>query len=123
MTTLYNENGIMTAPLPATFAALSDPTRLAILGRLAQGEASVNDLAALFPISQPAISRHLKVLADAGLIERRIDGSRRPCRLNPAALAPVQRWITDLERAMEANYLRLDALLSRTERTPDAPDT
>ncbi|PTW98947.1 ArsR/SmtB family transcription factor [Pararhodobacter aggregans] len=109
--------------LPATFAALSDPTRLAILSRLAQGEASVNDLAALFPISQPAISRHLKVLDEAGLIERRVDGTRRPCRLNPQALAPVRRWISDLERVMEANYARLDALLAPSERTPDAPDT
>lgn len=109
----------MSAPLPATFAALSDPTRLAILDRLAQGEASVNDLAALFPISQPAISRHLKVLETAGLIERRIDGTRRPCRLNPAALTPVRRWVSDLERHLEASYSRLDALL---ERTADAPD-
>ena len=112
----------MIAPLPATFAALADPTRLAILARLAQGEAGVNDLAALFPISQPAISRHLKVLDEAGLIERRIDGTRRPCRLNPAALAPVQRWISELERVMEANYSRLDALLAQPERTEDAPD-
>ena len=67
----------MSAPLPATFAALSDPTRLAILDRLAQGEASVNDLAALFPISQPAISRHLKVLETAGLIERLPDPNDR----------------------------------------------
>ena len=112
----------MTANLPATFAALADPTRLAILARLALGEASVNDLAALFPISQPAISRHLKVLDAAGLIERRIDGTRRPCRLNPAALIPVQRWISDLERGMEANYARLDALLAKPEGKPDAPD-
>ncbi|MCA0204462.1 MAG: metalloregulator ArsR/SmtB family transcription factor [Proteobacteria bacterium] len=109
--------------LPTTFAALSDPTRLAILNRLAQGEATVNDLAALFPISQPAISRHLKVLDEAGLIERRVDGTRRPCRLNPAALAPVRRWISELERVMEANYARLDALLAQPERTQHAPDT
>ena len=109
--------------LPTTFAALSDPTRLAILNRLAQGEATVNDLAALFPISQPAISRHLKVLDEAGLIERRVDGTRRPCRLNPEALAPVRRWISELERVMEANYARLDALLAQPERTQHAPDT
>ncbi len=83
---------------------------------------TVNDLSALFPISQPAVSRHLKVLEEAGLIERRIDGTRRPCRLNPQALAPVRRWITELERALEGNYARLDALLARTERTEDAPD-
>ncbi|WP_334194452.1 ArsR/SmtB family transcription factor [Pararhodobacter sp.] len=109
--------------LPTTFAALSDPTRLAILNRLAQGEATVNDLAAMFPISQPAISRHLKVLDEAGLIERRVDGTRRPCRLNPEALAPVRRWISELERVMEANYARLDALLAQPERTQHAPDT
>jgi DNA-binding transcriptional ArsR family regulator len=109
----------MTAPLPTTFAALSDPTRLAIVARLAQGEASVNDIAALFPISQPAVSRHLKVLEDAGLIERRVDGTRRPCRLNPQALAPVQRWITQLEATLEANYTRLDALLERPDHAPD----
>lgn len=112
----------MTAPLPTTFAALADPTRLAILARLAQGEASVNDLAALFPISQPAISRHLKVLEAAGLIERRVDGTRRPCRLNPAALAPVRGWISDMERVMEMNFTRLDALLATSERTGNAPD-
>lgn len=112
----------MTAPLPATFAALADPTRLAILARLAEGEASVNDLAAMFPISQPAISRHLKVLDEAGLIVRRVAGTRRPCRLNPAALAPVQRWISELERTMEANFARLDALLAQHEGKPDAPD-
>lgn len=110
----------MSAPLPTTFSALADPTRLAIVARLAQGEASVTELAALFPISQPAISRHLKVLADAGLIERRIDGTRRPCRLNPAALTPVRRWIGDLERHLETSYARLDALLERTDHAPDA---
>lgn len=110
----------MSAPLPATFSALADPTRLAIVARLAQGEASVTELAALFPISQPAISRHLKVLADAGLIERRIDGTRRPCRLNAAALTPVRRWISDLERHLETSYVRLDALLERTDHAPDA---
>lgn len=103
----------MSAPLPATFAALADPTRLAILARLAQGEAGVNDLAALFPISQPAISRHIRVLVEAGLVEQRIDGTRRPCRLNPAALAPVRRWVSELERVMEANFSRLDALLAQ----------
>lgn len=113
----------MTAPLPATFAALADPTRLSILNRLAQGEATVNDLAALFPISQPAVSRHLKVLEEAGLIERRIDGTRRPCRLNPQALAPVRGWISELERVMELNFARLDALLATPERTDNAPDT
>lgn len=103
------------------FSALSDPTRLAILARLAEGEATVNELAAPFAISQPAISRHLKVLEDAGLILRRIDGARRPCRLVPEALEPVERWLNDLRRAFDANYRRLDALLATLsqERTDD----
>lgn len=101
--------------LPATFAALSDPTRLAILERLARGEAGVTELAADFPLSQPAISRHLKVLASAGLVRRRAEGTRRLYRLEPAALAPVHRWAGRLEAALAANYDRLDALLAQSE--------
>jgi DNA-binding transcriptional ArsR family regulator len=99
-------------PLPATFSALADPTRLAILARLAEGEATVNELAAPFPISQPAISRHIRVLEDAGLILRRIDGTRRPCRLAPEALDRVEDWLAGLRRAFEANYSRLDRVLA-----------
>jgi DNA-binding transcriptional ArsR family regulator len=99
-------------PLPATFSALADPTRLAILARLAEGEATVNELAAPFPISQPAISRHIRVLEDAGLILRRIDGTRRPCRLAPEALDGVEDWLAGLRRAFEANYSRLDRVLA-----------
>ena len=109
--------------LPATFAALADPTRLAILARLAQGEATVNELAAPFVMSQPAVSRHIRVLEEAGLILRRIDGSRRPCRLAPAALAPVEAWLDQLRRTLEGNYARLDGVLAAMkaarERTED----
>lgn len=102
-------------PLDITFAALADPTRLAILNRLALGEATVNQLAAPFAISQPAISRHIKVLEEAGLILRRINGTHRPCRLAPQALDPLDHWLRDLRRAMETNYQRLDAILAATD--------
>jgi DNA-binding transcriptional ArsR family regulator len=106
-------------PLDATFAALADPTRRAILSRLAMGEATVNELAHPFTISQPAISRHIKVLEDAGLILRRINGTHRPCRLAPQALDPLDHWLRNLRAAMESNYQRLDALLAQT---PDGKD-
>ncbi|MGQ0589597.1 MAG: ArsR/SmtB family transcription factor [Sphingosinicella sp.] len=97
--------------LDSTFSALSDPTRRAILTRLSGGEASVMDLARPFAMSQPAVSRHLKVLERAGLIERRIEGSRRPCRLAPHALDEIDRWLAMLRQALEKNYSRLDAVL------------
>jgi DNA-binding transcriptional ArsR family regulator len=97
--------------LDATFFALSDPTRRAILARLANGEASVNELAAPFDISQPAISKHLKVLEGAGLVSVAADGSRRPRRLEPEALAAAAAWIERYQRAWEETYGRLDALL------------
>ncbi len=86
----------------AAFAALADPTRRAILARLADGELGVMDIARPFRMSQPAISRHLKVLEGAGLIERRIDGTRRPCRLAPQGLASVEDWLAGLHRVMSA---------------------
>lgn len=98
--------------LAAIFAALADPTRLAMLERLAQGEASVTELAAPFPISQPAISRHVRVLEEAGLILRRSEGTRRPCRLAPQALAPVQDWLSRLPRDAGARPPRLDGVLA-----------
>jgi DNA-binding transcriptional ArsR family regulator len=98
--------------LDATFAALADPTRRAILARLALGETTVMELAKPFAMSQPAISRHLKVLADADLIVRRVDGTRRPCRLNPAAIAGIDEWLGLMRKAMTANYDRLDAVLA-----------
>jgi len=110
--------------LDATFAALADPTRRAIVERLARGEATVLELAAPFEMSQPAVSRHLKVLEDAGLITRRVDGTKRPCRLAPERLTDIDRWLEMLRKALEANYQRLDALLAQmTNDTNDTNDT
>lgn len=101
--------------LDHTFAVLSDPTRRAILARLARGEATVLELAEPFSMSQPAISKHLKVLEGAGLISRRVEGSRRPCRLEAGALDRIDHWLADLRRALEANYRRLDGLLAELD--------
>ena len=101
--------------LDAAFSALADPTRRAILARLALGETTVMELAEPFAMSQPAVSRHLKVLEEAGLIARRIEGTKRPCRLAPGALAEIDRWLDLLRRALEANYDRLDQLLADME--------
>jgi DNA-binding transcriptional ArsR family regulator len=97
--------------LDATFAALADPTRRAILARLASGEASVNELARRFPVSQPAISRHLKVLERAGLVRRGKDAQRRPSRMEAAPLVEAAAWIERYRQVWERNYQRLDALL------------
>jgi DNA-binding transcriptional ArsR family regulator len=102
--------------LDATFAALSDPTRRAILSRLARGEATVMQLAQPFDMTQPAISRHLKVLEGAGLISRRAEGTTRPCRLSPAGLDAIDQWLAMLRKTLERNYCRLDRLLA--ESTP-----
>ena len=97
--------------LNATFSALADPTRRAILARLAGGEASVNELAEPFAMSQPAISKHLKVLEGAGLISRGRDGQRRPCRIEAAPLAEASEWIERYRVIWEGNFARLDVLL------------
>ena len=97
--------------LDATFAALADPTRRAILARLASGEASVTELAKPFAMSQPAISKHLKVLERAGLITRRRDGQRRPCRLEARPLAEATAWLAGYRQFWEGRFQRLDALL------------
>jgi DNA-binding transcriptional ArsR family regulator len=97
--------------LDATFAALADPTRRAILARLASGEASVNQLAEPFAISQPAISRHLRVLERAGLISRGQDAQRRPRRLEARPLAEATAWLENYRRFWQANFERLDSLL------------
>jgi len=102
--------------LDQVFAALADPTRRAILARLAHGETTVLDLARPFAMSQPAVSQHLKVLERAGLILRRVDGTRRPCRLAPDALPALEAWLADLRAAMTANYHRLDAVLAAMPR-------
>jgi DNA-binding transcriptional ArsR family regulator len=97
--------------LDATFTALADPTRRAILARLASGEASVLELASPFAMSQPAISKHLKVLERAGLISRSRDAQRRPCRLEAKPLAEASGWLERYRDRWEGNFARLDALL------------
>ncbi len=97
------------AALDLTFAALADPTRRAILMRLMKGEASVTELVAPFKLSQPTISKHLKVLARAGLVERRRDAQFRPCRLNAARLEEAWLWMGDYRRFWDDSYDRLDA--------------
>ena len=97
--------------LNATFAALADPTRRAILARLAKGEATVNDLVKPFNISQPAISKHLKVLERAGLISKDIDRQRRPRRIEAAPMAEATEWLEKYREFWEVNYKRLDSLL------------
>jgi DNA-binding transcriptional ArsR family regulator len=97
--------------LDAIFAALADPTRRAIVARLATGEASVNDLAKPFAMSQPAISKHLKVLERAGLISRGRDRQRRPRRLEAKRLAEATGWLERYRKIWEGNFQRLDALL------------
>jgi DNA-binding transcriptional ArsR family regulator len=98
--------------LDAAFSALSDPTRRAILARLALGEATVMELAEPFEMTQPAISRHIKVLEGAGLILRRVEGTKRPCRLAPAAVSEIDQWLAMLRNALSANYDRLDDVLA-----------
>jgi len=99
--------------LDATFAALADPTRRAILARLASGEASVMELAEPFEITQPAISKHLKVLERAGLISRGRDAQRRPRRLEAKPFAEATEWLEKYRRIWAANFQRLDALLEQ----------
>ena len=101
--------------LDAAFSAMADPTRRAILSRLAQGEATVNQLAQPFEMTQPAISQHLKVLEDAGLISRRTDGTRRPRRLAKAGIDAMDQWLGMLRKALEKNYDRLDQVLADME--------
>jgi DNA-binding transcriptional ArsR family regulator len=102
---------MMAARLDATFAALADPTRRAILARLARGEATVTELVAPFKLSQPAISKHLKVLEKAGLISRGRDKQKRPCRIAAEPLAEANEWLEDYRKIWEANFDRLDNLL------------
>ena len=102
--------------LDAAFAALADPTRRAILARLARGEATVVELAEPFEMTQPAISQHLKVLEDAGLVALRIDGTKRPRRLAKAGIAAMDQWLAMLRKALEKNYDRLDEVLASMEQ-------
>jgi DNA-binding transcriptional ArsR family regulator len=109
--------------LDAAFSALADPTRRAILARLASGEATVMELAEPFEMTQPAISRHLKVLEGAGLIVRRIEGTSRPRRLVPDGIAAIDQWLAILRDALAKNYDRLDEVLAvmKSEERKDVP--
>ena len=114
---LYNiyvmtAESVRASKLDAAFFALSDPTRRAIVARLARGEATVMELAEPFQITQPAISRHLKVLEQAGLIVRRVEGARRPCRLAKRGIDPIEQWLAVLREGLSKNYDRLDSLLA-----------
>lgn len=102
--------------LDAVFAALADPTRRAILSRLAAGDASVNELAQPFAISQPAVSKHLKVLERAGLIEREIDRQRRPARLKAEPMAAAVRWLEEFKRFWSSSFDQLDGLLDELKK-------
>ena len=112
----------MTLPdrLDATFMALADPTRRAILARLARGEASVSELGEPFDVSQPAISKHLKILERAELISVGQDAQRRPRRIEPKALAEAHAWIARYRDIWEASFARLDALLEELKSNPAA---
>src|SRR5262245_39103300 len=107
--------------LDRTFAALADPTRRKILVRLALGETTVNELAEPFAISQPAVSRHIRVLSEAGLIVQRVDGTKRPCRLAPKALSELDQYLQMLREALARNYQRLDRLLAKQTKRSEKP--
>jgi len=102
--------------LDAVFAALADPTRRAILSRLAAGEASVNEIAAPFEMSQPAVSKHLKVLEQAGLIERDVDKQRRPARLKAEPMAAAVNWLEEFKRFWSSSFNQLDGLLEELKK-------
>jgi DNA-binding transcriptional ArsR family regulator len=108
-------NSYGSGPLDTTFAALADPTRRAILSRLAQGEASVAELAAPFDMTQPAISKHLRVLERAGLISRGIDAQRRPRRLEARPLAAATEWLEHYRKFWEVRFQSLDSLLKEMQ--------
>jgi DNA-binding transcriptional ArsR family regulator len=108
--------------LSVTFAALADPTRRAILARLAQGEATVNELAAPFNLSLPGVSKHLKVLQHAGLISQGRRAQWRPCRLEPARLKEAADWISDYRHIWEERFDRLDEYLRELQSNPARPE-
>lgn len=120
---MYNHNimerlGYTIKPqdLDAVFAALADPTRRAILTRLAAGEASVNEIAAPFEMSQPAVSRHLKVLERAGLVERDVDRQRRPARLKAEPMAAAVSWLEEFKQFWSSSFDQLDGLLKELKK-------
>jgi len=108
--------------LDSAFSALSDPTRRAILARLALGETTVMELARPFQMSQPAVSRHLRVLENAGLIVRRAEGAKHPCRLADNGLREIDQWLEMLRTALSRNYDRLDKLLAEM-KSPNHPES
>lgn len=114
-------NRSMKPNLDIIFAALADPTRRAIVARLAEGEASVAELAEPFAMSQPAVSKHLKVLEHAGLISRGRDAQRRPCRLEAEPLAEANAWLERYREAWEQNFARLDSLLEELKAEEAQP--
>ena len=105
--------------LDAAFSALADPTRRAIVARLALGEATVTELAKPFEMTQPAISQHLKVLEDAGLVVRRVEGTKRPRRLAKGGIEAMDQWLAMLRKALEKNYDRLDGVLAAMQSTKE----
>ena len=109
--------------LSATFAALADPTRRAILERLAQGDATVGELAEPFAMTLPAISKHVSVLERAGLVTKDRDGQRRHCRITATPLRSATSWLEEYRRHWEANLDSLDAYLTRIQNAPPAPPT
>lgn len=109
-------------PLSATFAALADPTRRAILARLADGDATVGELARPFDMSLPGVSKHLKVLRDAGLVTQGRDAQWRPCHLEPARLQDASSWIEQYRRLWEGRFERLDAFLRELQAQEDLAD-
>lgn len=111
----------MTRNLDSAFSALSDPTRRAILARLAHGEATVLELAEPFEITQPAISRHLKVLEQGGLIVRSVQGTKRPCRLSKDGVDAIDQWLGMLRKALAKNYERLDQVLEEMKVAETKP--
>jgi DNA-binding transcriptional ArsR family regulator len=113
------EETMQTAGIASTFAALGDPVRSAIVTRLADGDATVNELAALFPITLQAVSRHIGVLEAAGVVSRRRAGKTRPVHLEPAALASPADWLEAHRRRLETKYRRLDAVLAAPPKTKE----
>jgi DNA-binding transcriptional ArsR family regulator len=109
--------------LDATFTALADPTRRAILARLMSGEASVNELTEPFSISQPAVSKHLKILERAGLVTRSRDATRRPVKIEAAPMREAADWLANYRKFWEQSYQRLDALLEILQTPVNEPDT
>jgi len=108
--------------LSLLFAALADPTRRAILGRLSQGEATVGELAEPFDMTLPAVSKHLKVLAHAGLIEQGRQAQWRPCRLQAAPLSQVNAWVEQYRKHWEASFSRMDSYLRELQQLPSKGD-